>query len=77
MARFRPRFAVPLFLTVVTAGTSEAQVQVELGPILGYYRPVGSFQSTSATAVTSVRGFSPHALAWARPMCPAPTMPIR
>jgi hypothetical protein len=51
-APFRPRFAVPLFLTVVTAGTSHAQVQVELGPILGYYRPVGSFQSTSATAVT-------------------------
>jgi hypothetical protein len=52
MARFRPRFAVPLFLTLVTAGASQAQVQVELGPVLGYYRPVGSFQSTSATAVS-------------------------
>jgi len=52
MARFRSRFAVPLFLTLATAGTSRAQVQVELGPVLGYYRPVGSFQSTSATAVT-------------------------
>lgn len=52
MTRFRSWFGPLLVLGILPAAHSTAQVRAEFGPIIGYCRPVGSFESTSASAVT-------------------------
>ena len=52
LTRLRPRFVILPVITCLVVPVSVAQVRVELGPALAYYRPLGSFDPTTASSVT-------------------------
>jgi hypothetical protein len=55
MTRVFSSLAIAVFLTPSVVGVATAQVRFEVGPVLGYYRPLGSFWPTATYAVTLPR----------------------